>query len=263
MLTAVVKMTRKQKRASAIRRLHRVLGAVAAIFIIFMVTSGLVINHSNGLGLDQRHVSQPHLLDWYGLDAPEHIHSFAAGDHWISFAGSQLFLNDRQVSTISTGVGAVFSGDMLIAASSDELLLLDAQGQLIERLPWSPPGAGPIESIGLLSDGTVVVKAADQLWLADAELLGWQPTNETVSNPTWSTSEPTPLLLIQTITQQYRGEGLSIERVLLDFHSGHIFGPIGVFIYDLLALAVGFLSISGMIMWVRGRRNGKLGNGVK
>jgi len=69
--------------------------------------------------------------------------------------------------------------------------------------------------------------------------------------------------LIQTITQQYRGEGLSVERVLLDFHSGHIFGPMGVFIYDLLAVAVGFLSISGLVLWIRGRRNGKRSNGVK
>ena len=256
-------MNRKKRHISTIRRLHRSLGAAAAIFILLMVLSGMVINHSNGLGLDQRHVSQPFLLGWYGLDAPEQIHSFAARDNWISFAGSQLFLDDSQISSVSNGVGAVFSNNMLIAASSDELLLLDTSGQLIERQPWSPPEAGPIESIGLLPDGTVVVKSTDQLWLADAELLGWQPAKETISKPIWSVSEPAPLPLIQTITQQYRGEGLSIERVLLDFHSGHIFGPIGVFVYDLLALAVGFLSISGLVLWVRGRRNGKRSQGVK
>jgi len=256
-------MNRKKRRASIIRRLHRSLGAAAAVFILFMVLSGMVINHSNGLGLDQRHVSQPYLLSWYGLDAPDQIHSFAAGGNWISFAGSQLFLDDSHISSVSNGAGAVFSNNMLIAASSDELLLLDTSGQLIERQPWGPPEAGPIESIGLLPDGTVVVKSTDRIWLADAELLSWQAAKETISNPTWSVSGPAPLPLIQTITQQYRGEGLSIERVLLDFHSGHIFGPIGVFIYDLLALAVGFLSISGLILWIRGKHNGKRSNGVR
>jgi hypothetical protein len=250
-------MNRKKRRASTIRRLHRSLGAAAAVFILFMVLSGMVINHSNGLGLDQRHVSQPYILGWYGLDAPDQIHSFSARDNWISFAGSQLFLDDSHISSVSNGVGAVFSNNMLIAASNDELLLLDSSGQLIERQPWSPPEAGPIESIGLLPDGTVVVKSTGQLWLADAELLGWQAAEETISNPIWSASELAPLPLIQTITQQYRGEGLSVERVLLDFHSGHIFGPIGVFVYDLLALAVGFLSVSGLVLWIRGRRNGK------
>ncbi len=48
-----------------------------------------------------------------------------------------------------------------------------------------------------------------------------------------------------------------MERVLLDLHSGRIFGPVGVLVYDLLALALGFLSISGLLLWFRGRRNGK------
>ena len=56
---------------------------------------------------------------------------------------------------------------------------------------------------------------------------------------------------------QYLGEGPSLERVLLDFHSGRIFGPVGIVVYDLLALMVLVLSISGLIIWVRGKRNGK------
>ena len=73
-------MNLKKRKASKARRLHRSLGAGAAVFVIFMVLSGLAINHSNGLGLDQRHVSQSLLLDWYGLGKLENIHSFAVGD---------------------------------------------------------------------------------------------------------------------------------------------------------------------------------------
>ena len=86
-------MNLKKRKASKVRRLHRSLGAGAAIFVIFMVLSGLAINHSNGLGLDQRHVSQSFLLDWYGLGKLENIHSFAVGDDWQSiyrFAGADI-----------------------------------------------------------------------------------------------------------------------------------------------------------------------------
>ena len=95
------------------------------------------------------------------------------------------------------------------------------------------------------------------MWLADADLLNWQQTEESITAPLWSSSEPTPDKLQQSITHKYRGEGLSLERVLLDLHSGRIFGTIGVLVYDLLALALGFLSISGLILWLRSRRNGK------
>jgi hypothetical protein len=257
MKTVVVTVARKTKKASTMRRLHRLFGAGAAIFVIFMVLSGIAINHSNGLGLDKRHLSQPFLLSWYGLDGPEEIHSFAVGNDWLSFAGSQMYLNDLPVETVSNGVGAVINGDLLVAAGSDELLLLDQAGQLIERTPWDSAGADVIESIGVFADGTVVVQSANQLWVTDAELLNWQPAEETNIAPRWSSSEPVPLNLREAITQQYRGNGPSLERVLLDFHSGRIFGSIGLLVYDLLALAVGFLAISGVILWWRGRRNGK------
>ena len=250
-------MARKKPKASVTRRLHRSFGVGVAVFTIFMVLSGLAINHSNGLGLGQRHVSQSYLLSWYGLDEPEHIHSFAAGSDWLSFAGSQLYLNDNFVTSISNGIGAVFNGDMLVAAGSNELLLLGHDGALIERQSWGPPGAGLIESIGVLADGVVVVKSSSQLWLADAELLNWQRSEDASAAPAWSSSGLLPEAFQQAITRHYRGDGLSMERLLLDFHSGRIFGPIGVLVYDLLALAVGFLAISGLVLWLRGRRNGQ------
>ncbi len=250
-------MVRKSRRASITRRLHRSFGVGAAVFVVFMVLSGLAINHSNRLGLDQQHASQPFVLDWYGLDGPENILSFTLGNNWLSFAGSQLYLNGDEVSTISNGVGAVFNGDMLVAAGSEEILLLDDAGSLIERQPWGPSGAGPIDSIGLFQNNFVMVKSMRQLWLADAEMLNWQLAEENTTPPVWSLPTPTPEALQKAITQQYRGDSLSLERLLLDFHSGHIFGPIGVLVYDLLALAVGFLAISGLVLWLRGRRNGK------
>ena len=237
--------------------MHRSLGAGASVFVMFMVLSGLAINHSNQLGLDRQQVTQATLLDWYGLGRPDNIQSFKTGSTWISFAGSQLYLNDRAVSTLSNGIGAVSNNEILIIAGRDELLLLGYDGDLIERQHWGPPGAAPIGSIGLLDDGSVALKCADQFWLADAEFLNWQYIESMVANVEWSTPETTPEPLQQSITQQYRGGGLSLERVLLDLHSGRIFGVVGLLIYDMLALAIGILAISGLVFWFRGRRNGK------
>jgi hypothetical protein len=250
-------MGRKKRPASAIRRLHRSIGVFAAIFVLFMVLSGIVINHSNGLGLDRQQVSQPLLLDWYGLGGPDAIRSFTAGNDWLSFAGSQLFLNDKYIATVAAGVGAVSNGNLIIAAGSDELLLLDLDGTLIERLPWDPISTKPIESVGLYENDTVIVKSAGQLWLADADFLNWDRLDETMTAPQWSEPSTAPETLQQEIASAYRGDGLSLERVLLDLHSGRIFGPVGVFVYDLLAICLGFLSISGLVLWFRSRRNGK------
>lgn len=238
------------------RRLHRSFGVFAMLFVVLMVISGLALNHSNGLGLDHRKVSQSFLLDWYGLGKPSSIRSYAVGNDWLSFAGSQLYLNDKPVATIQGGVGAVSTGDLYIAAGVDELLLLDQEGSLVERIPWASISTTPIEAIGLQANMPVSVKTAGQVWLADADLLNWQPAERPFTSSHWSSSAPAPEELQRSIMSLYRGEGLSLERVLLDLHSGRIFGSIGVLIYDMLALALGLLSISGLVLWFRSRRNG-------
>ena len=250
-------MARKKLKASALRRLHRSAGAAAAIYVLFIVLSGIAINHSNDLGLDRKHASQAFLLDWYGLGAPGELLSFEAGGDRLSFAGSQLFLNERPVAAVSGGVGAVSSGALLIAAGSDELLLLDDDGDLVERQAWANVDAAPIESIGLDGSGGVLVRSGGRVWSADAELLSWQSGDGATANARWATPAPVPDELRQTINQSYRGQGPSLERVLLDLHSGRIFGTVGVIVYDLLALALGFLAFSGLVLWWRSRRNGK------
>lgn len=255
-------MAGKNQKVSVTRRFHRSTGVGAAVFILFMVMSGLVINHSNQLDLDQQQITKPFLLNWYGLKEPQAIHSFAIDNDWLSFAGSQLYFNGISVSTISNGVGAVAVQDMIIAAGDDELLLFNNKGQIIERIDWDTSSAGPIDSIGQLADGTVAVRSSRGVWLADAEFLGWQRADDNASSPQWSISKPTPGDLRQTVIQHYSG-GLSLEQLLLDMHSGRIFGTIGIVVYDLLAIVVGFMAISGLILWVRGRRKSKRnGKGV-
>lgn len=248
-------MGRKKRRASVTRRLHRSLGAGGAIFIIFLVLSGLVINHSNFLGLDKTPVSQGILLDWYGLEKPEKILSYRVADQWLSFAGSQVFLNEKPVSNLSNGIGAVPAGDIMVVAGSDELLLLDSTGQLIERQTWE--AADPIVSIGSLPEGTVSLKTRDQTWLSDADFIQWTRVDGATINPDWARAGALPAGLVQAITHVYRGQGLNLERVLLDLHSGRFFGPIGVLVYDLVALVLGFLALSGLILWFKSRGNGK------
>ena len=242
-------------KASAIRRKHRSVGALAAAFVLFMVLSGLAINHADGLGLGQRHVSNQYLLKLYGINVPDDIRSFQLGDNWLSFAGSQLYFNETAVADVPDGIGAVANDQWFVVAGRNALLLIDRQGQLVEQTSWQQAGA--IESVGLSGDGRVAVKSTAGLWLADAELLAWQQADDAGGTMQWSSATTAPAALQRAITRHYQGDGLSMERLLLDFHSGRVFGPMGIIIYDLLALAIAFLALSGLVLWFRNRRNGK------
>ena len=51
--------------------------------------------------------------------------------------------------------------------------------------------------------------------------------------------------------QAYRGSGLSLERVILDLHSGRIVGQWGVYVVDGAALLFLALVITGLWMWMK------------
>ena len=52
----------------------------------------------------------------------------------------------------------------------------------------------------------------------------------------------------------YRGTGLKLERVILDLHSGRIFGQYGIYLMDAAAIAMLWLSLSGLWVWSSRRR---------
>jgi hypothetical protein len=156
------------------------------LFILFMVSSGIAINHTTGLGFDQRHVSNPYLLKLYGIKAPDDIRSFRVGDAWLSFAGSRLYFNEAAVTEVPDGIGAVANDHWVIVAGREELLLLDQQARLVERISWQQ--AGEIELIGLSGDGRLAVKSTGGLWLADAELLAWQRAMVITGSSTYCTA---------------------------------------------------------------------------
>ncbi len=62
-----------------------------------------------------------------------------------------------------------------------------------------------------------------------------------------------PTGLEQDLLYLYRGKGLSLERLLLDLHSGRLLGNAGVYIVDVAALLFIFLALSGSWMWWRRR----------
>jgi hypothetical protein len=120
-------------------------------------------------------------------------------------------------------------------------------------------GTGIVDSIGSDTNGAVVVKSGSRTWVADSDLLNWVERHGSLAAIQWSSPIGEPASVRQAIVRHYNGGGLSLERLLLDIHSGRIFGRFGVLIYDLLALVLGFSAVSGLVLWWRTRKNGQNG----
>jgi hypothetical protein len=235
--------------------LHRTIGIVAAVFAVFLSATGLLLNHTDRLDLGNIHLDNKWLLEWYELAPVQEPEAFQAGDHWISRIDSRLYFDAMDLEINISGLtGAVQADGMIIAALDDSLLLLTSQGELIERLTAVDNLPGEITGIGLKDEVSPVLMTANGIFVTDSELLVWVPTTVTAAD--WSVAGQLPDDLLARLLQSYRGNGVSLERFILDLHSGRIFGGMGRLAADIAALLLLFLAVSGLwVLWLRRRLN--------
>ena len=86
--------------------------------------------------------------------------------------------------------------------------------------------------------------ARHRIYLDD---LQWQES--IVTNTQWMAPVTPPSILFSALAAEYRGAGLSVERLLLDLHSGRIGGALGVWIVDATGILVLILAASGLWIW--------------
>jgi len=255
-------MTRHPKhksRAKLLRSLyiwHRYIGLSAALFVVILSVSGLALNHTESLRLDSTHVQSESLLDWYGIHAPDKLRSYSAGQDNFTEVHGLVFHNARLLDAVTAPlVGAIRHQDFIVLATQDHLNLLAQNGELIENIGSAGGVPAGMKAIGTTTDGTIAIKAAHGYYLTDESFLEWTET-DTV-DATWSMASDTPPALTRALQAAYRGNGLPLERVVLDLHSGRILGNAGVLLVDAAAIVFLLLAISGIWLWSRRRASAR------
>jgi len=231
---------------------HRRLGLGAAVFLILLIASGLLLNHSHRLGLDQSYVQSSWLLDWYGIQLPGETRGVALGVHWLSELGGRVYFNARELPGVRGRLnGAVLREDTIAVAVGDDVWLLTPAGDIIERLGKSHGVPDGLRALGVDRAARLVAQTAHGFYLADGELSQWQ---RVAPRPAvWGRPVAVPAALRTELIRQYRGRGLSVERLLVDLHGGRILGAFGVWLVDLTAVVCLGLAVSGLWLWSRRR----------
>lgn len=237
------------------RRWHRALGIISALFVLLLSITGLMLNHSHDLGLDRHHAAVGWLEDWYGVQPAGEPVSFRAGSEWLSWLDGVLFAEGRVVGeSVARPVGAVSLGPLIAVGLRDGVLLLTNDGKRVDMLGSNAGLPADLERIGRGEDGRLLVTAKGMTYRADEALTRFELVSGG-SGAAWSSREVAPAPLRQEVRERWRGGAMSLERVLLDLHSGRFWGPWGVWLMDAMALIFLTLSVTGAWLWWR-RRNG-------
>lgn len=245
---------RKRPHGSKLRSLflwHRYMGLVAAGFVVIIAITGIMLNHTTELELDQRLLASDLLLDAYGIPQQQPITAYRAADHWVIGINNTVYFNHTALpDTTGRLLGATDMQDMVAIAISDALLLVTNEGQLVERI--RPADGLPCTPHALAKHThTLILQCSDQSAYYSDDLLTWSPHK---GQAHWSQPAQPPQALATEIQRDARSQLLNLERAILDLHSGRLFGPIGVIIYDLAAVLMLLLAGSGVLHWAKRKR---------
>lgn len=203
---------------SRFRRNHRWAGGTLVAFVLFLSLTGIALNHSNDLGLDRKYITWDWLLEAYGMGLPE------------SYAGM------------------VAIDPLVVVGDGRRVHVLLSSGELVETIDLAEQLPGGIDRVGLAGD-RAILQSGGNLLRSDAnlaEFVSW--TGVEANEVNWSDEIAPDTPGLEALEASWRGHGLTVERVLLDLHSGRLFRIPGRLLLDIVAIGLILLSVSGLIL---------------
>jgi len=242
----------KQSLTALLRKWHQRIGLTAAVFLVWLGSSGAILSRSDQFGFDAMRLHWDWLTAWYGLSAESPRMGFEAAGHWMAATKESTLLDAREVEPrIPPPIGFVTldgaSGKQLVIGTADSLVIVAPDGSRVDELraPILPVSA--LRRIGISADGGIAVQDFDAYESRDGGNTWAAVLPQSVS---WSQPAALPGEQRKAI-EQFAKPSILVEQVLIDLHSGRLFGPIGAWIITLVGVLALGLSISGVWSWWR------------
>ena len=236
----------------SINQIHKFTGIAVCIFLIHLSITGIFLNHTEDLGLDEKYTASPMILALYNISMPSQEESFLVDNIFISRFGDQVFMGNQPIiKSESPIMGAAFSNQILTIAFANEMILLTQEGELIERISSTAELPENIQKLGV-SEDILYLKTPNQLWQSSDQAQAWELSDSNFND--WSNEVIMPDQQTKQIEMYFSGKGVSLEQFFLDLHNGNIIKGFGKWLLDIIAIFLLLLSISGIWIWLKKRR---------
>lgn len=228
-------MSKKIHWRLIILRWHRRIGLVLSVFLLWMLASGVFLNHSDDLSFNKRFMSNVKLLQWYGVAPPPSYNFF---DKNIEVSTDGLWLGQQNLGSCSKFLGIATLEQMSVIACAERIILLSNQAEVIDQID---------EPRGLKQRFVAMSQQNQIVYLKDEHViyqLNLDDLSVALANPLQ------PLIWFKPSLPSIQ---ISLERVLLDAHSGRLLGTWGKYLVDAFAAILFVLLMSGW--WLAKKRH--------
>lgn len=217
-------------------RWHRRFGLVLSIFIIWMIGTGVLLNHGQWFAWDKKIVSSNFWLDWYGIS---HHQPLVIANKKLILSQSGLWLGQQNLGDCALLLGIVTQPEQIVVTCSQHIWLLTRNGEVIDQID-SLRGLSQHFDALAAHQQDVLLRSQNRIFRLNTNDLSLSQDTHNDQALTWLE----PIYPSSQITQ---------ERWLLDAHSGRLFGSWGVWFMDIFALLLLILVISGWTLMKKRR----------
>jgi hypothetical protein len=238
---------------------HRRIGVFSLLMVLWLSLSGSLINHGDFFKFNEKTLNLPWLNTLYGLDKEIEVPgAVLLSEHYYFCYEGSLYRDEQVLSACDSQLltGAVFHNgqdenrQQIILLNDSELLILDGSYVLFDSIPFSLLGQKLVDVV-VVKDQLLVL-GVDKQWrvinLLDLSL-------QVFDNKLFKESEPLDKSSLVDLPKRIKNKliytGVSVERFLLDAHSGRLFGSLGVFVVDFFAFCFVLISLSGLWLFLR------------
>lgn len=245
-------LRRKRLLRLLLLRWHRWCGVAVALFVVLISLSGILINHAHTLGWDHQPLRSSWLLSHYGVAPEVPRFGYNVNNVWLTRVSNQLYWNLQALGECNDGLaGASGVEEGVVAQCGDGLYLLTTDGELVERLTGPPE---PMQKLGVFA-GKLMAQGQKQIWEINTEEGRWLAGDSSQAMD-WIEPQTLPDRLSEQLSALATPQDITWERLLLDFHSGRLWGDVGVLVVDLLGVIMMFLACSGVWAWLMHPKRG-------
>jgi len=101
--------------------------------VLWLAITGILLNHSDDLGLDEKAVKPSWLNQLYGLESTPVSSGYKLGQGWLVTLPGAYYVNGRLiVADYGPLVGAVLLKNEALLVTSESVVVLDQQGEVLE-----------------------------------------------------------------------------------------------------------------------------------
>ncbi|MGI9239240.1 MAG: PepSY domain-containing protein [Verrucomicrobiales bacterium] len=239
------------------RLLHRWAGIILLLPLVAACVTGMILNHTVDLDLSNRHTSAPWIQGRYGMNLEGEPQAYGLGERaYAATWDGQIFHRSTIIEDSDPLVGAIPLRDGIAIVTASTVHYYSLDGELIETIGSATLPATPISRAGRTSDLTLVLETTSGGFTSDENLLAFSESPRDQST-TWSTTVTPSESDLKIWKTTFSGDGVPLDRLILDIHSGRFFGTIGKWIYDITVIGVLMLSATGFVLFLKTRRRNK------